>query len=108
MSEYFSKPNSLGANIKVELNLSNQAPKTDLKDAAGVDTSSFAKKTDLANLKPVVDKLESNKLKNVPSILNNLKSKIDKVDIDELESVPVDLSKLNNVKMMLLKKDVYR
>ena len=67
------------------------------------------KKTDLANLKPVVDKLDSNELKNVPSILNNLKIKIDKVDIDELESIPVDLSKLNNiVKMMLLKKDVYR
>ena len=67
------------------------------------------KKTYLTNLKPVVDKLDGNELKNVPSDLSNLKSKIDKVDIDELEFVPVDLSKLNNVvKMMLLKKDVYR
>ena len=29
MSEYFPKPNSLGANIKVELDLFNYATKTD-------------------------------------------------------------------------------
>ena len=44
MSEYFSKPKSLGANVKVELDLSNYATKTDLENATGVDTSSFAKK----------------------------------------------------------------
>ena len=44
MSEYFSKPNSLGSNVKVELDQSNYATKTDLKNAVGVDTSSFAKK----------------------------------------------------------------
>ena len=31
MSEYFPKPHSLGANVKVELYLSNYATKTDLK-----------------------------------------------------------------------------
>ena len=31
MSEYFPKPNSLGANAKVQLDLSNYATKTDLK-----------------------------------------------------------------------------
>ena len=51
MSEYFPKPNSLGANVKVELDLSNYATKTDLKNATGVDTSPFSKKTDLANVK---------------------------------------------------------
>ena len=30
-SQYFPKPNSLGANVKVELDLSNYATKTDLK-----------------------------------------------------------------------------
>ena len=35
------------------------------------------KKTDLANSKFDVDKLDINKLKNVPSGLSNLKSKID-------------------------------
>ena len=64
MSEYFPKPNSLGTNVKVELDLSNYATKTDLKNAAGVDTSDFAKKTDLANLKSDVDKLDIDKLKN--------------------------------------------
>ena len=44
MSEYFSNPNSLGVNVKAELDLSNYATKTDLKNATGVDTSSFAKK----------------------------------------------------------------
>ena len=44
MSEYFSKPKSLGANVKVDLDLSNYATKVDLKNAAGVDTSDFAKK----------------------------------------------------------------
>ena len=44
MNEYFPKPKSLAANVKVELNLSNYATKTDLKNAIGVDTSSFAKK----------------------------------------------------------------
>ena len=50
-SECFPKPNTFGANVKFELDLSNYATKTDLKTAAGVDTSSFAKKTDVANLK---------------------------------------------------------
>ena len=105
MSEYFPKPKSLGANVKVELNLSNYATETDLKDATGVDTLSFAKKTDLANLKSDVDKLDIDKLKNVAANINNLKSKVDKLDVDKLVPAPADLSKLNDVvKMMLLKK----
>ena len=35
--------------------MSNYEIKTDLKDVARVDTSSFAKKTDLSNLKSDVD-----------------------------------------------------
>ena len=43
MSKCFLKLNSLGVNVKVELDLPNYAQKkTDLKNAAGVDTSSFA------------------------------------------------------------------
>ena len=57
MSEYFTKSNSLGANAKIELDLSNYATKTNLKNATGVDASSFPRKTDLANLKSDVDKL---------------------------------------------------
>ena len=58
MIKYFPKPNSFRENVKVELDLSNYATKTDLKNATGVDTSSFAKKADLANLKSDVDKLD--------------------------------------------------
>ena len=47
----------------MELDLSDYATKADLKNATGVDTSSFAKKNDFANFKPDVDKLEIDKLK---------------------------------------------
>ena len=39
------------------------------------------KKTDLANLKSDVDKLDIDKLKNVPNNLSYLKSKVDELDI---------------------------
>ena len=45
--------------MKVELDLSNYATKPNLKNGSGVDTSDFADKTDLANLKYNVDKLDS-------------------------------------------------
>ena len=51
--------------------MSNYAAKADLKNAATVDTSDFAKKTDIANLKPDVDKLDIHKLKNVRTNLRN-------------------------------------
>ena len=47
----FQNQSFLEANVKVELDLSNYATKTDLKYATGVDTSSFPKKIDLSNLK---------------------------------------------------------
>ena len=97
MNQYFPKPKSLEANVKVELDLSNYATKADLKDAAGVDTSEFAKKTDLTKVTSDVDKLDIDKLKTVPSDLSNLKSKVDKLDNGKLETAPLDLSKLSNV-----------
>ena len=63
MSEYFPKPSSLGANVKIELDLFNYATKTDLKNAARIYTLSFAKKADLANLKFDADKLDIDELK---------------------------------------------
>ena len=108
MSEYFSKPKSLRANVKVELDLSNYATKAELKNATGVDTSDFAKKTDLAHLKSDVDKLDIDKLKNEPNNLSNLKSKIDKIDIGKLETTPVSLSQLSNgLKNDVVKKTEY-
>ena len=108
MSEYFPEPKYLRGKVKVELELSNYATKTNLKNATGVDTSSFAKKVDLTNLKSDVDKLDIDKLKNVLTNLSNLKSKVDKLDFDKLVPVPVDLSKRSNVvKNDVFKKDVY-
>ena len=75
MSEYFPEPKSLGGKVKVELDLSNYATKTDLNNATGVYTYLLLKKTDLANLKSNLDKLDTDKLKNVPTNLSNLKSR---------------------------------
>ena len=108
MSEYFLEPKSLGEKVKVELDLSNYALKTDLKNATRIDTSYFVKKVDLANLKSNVDELDIDKLKNVPTNLSNLKSQVDKLDFDKLLPVPVDLSKLSDVsKNDVVKKDGY-
>ena len=68
----------------------------------------FAIKTDLAHSKSDVDKLDTDKLKNVPGNLSNLKSKVDKLYVDKLVSGPVDLSKLSDVvKNDVVKKDAY-
>ena len=87
--------------------MSNYATKADLENATGADTSSFAKKTDSANLKSNVDKLDIDKLKNIPTNLRNFKSKVDKLDVDKLIPVPVDLSKLSSIVKMMLSKKMY-
>ena len=97
MSEYFPKPKSLGANVGVKLDLPNCTTKADLKDAAGVDTSDLANKTDLANLKSDVNRLDIDIWKNIPSNLCNFNSNVDNLGVDKLVPVPVDLSKLSNV-----------
>ena len=84
MGECFPKLKSLARRVKVELDLSNYARKTDLKKTEGVDTSSVAKKTDLANLKSDVYKLDIDKLKNAPTNLSNFRNKVDQLDVDEL------------------------
>ena len=94
--------------MNVEVNVSNYATKSDLKNVAVVDTSKFAKKVDLANFKSNVDKLDIDQLKNIPINLSNLKSKVDKLDGDKLVNVPVDWNKLSDiVKHDIVKKDVY-
>ena len=76
MSQYFPKPyKPFDGDINVKVDLSNYARKADIKNITHVDTSSFALKTKLANLKTEVNKL----------------------DIDKLATVPVDISKLSNV-----------
>ena len=104
MNKYFPEPKSSGGRVKVELDLSNFATKTDLKNTTGVDTSKFGKKVDLANLKSHVDKLDIDKLRNAPNNLSDLKGKVDKLDVDKLVPVPVRLSKVSNV----VKNDVFK
>ena len=47
-------------------------------------------------MKPEVDKLDINKLTNVPTSLNNLKTKVNDLDVGNLKTVLVDLEKSND------------
>ena len=76
MSQYFPNPyESFGGDINVKIDLSSYATKKDINNITHINTSSFALKTNLANSKTEVDKL----------------------DIDKLAPVPANLSKLSNV-----------
>ena len=73
-------------NINDKVDLSNYATKADTKNTSHVNTSSFALKANLANLKTEVDEL----------------------DIDKLVPAPVDLSKLSDVvKSEVVKRTVH-
>ena len=76
MSQYIPTPYEVfSGDINVKVDLSNYATKADIKNISHIDTSSFALKTNLANSKTEVDKL----------------------DIDKLKLLPDDVSKLSNV-----------
>ena len=52
MSQYFPKPyEPFDGDINVKIDLSNYATKANIKNITHMDTSSFALKTNLANLK---------------------------------------------------------
>ena len=74
MSTYYQPYKSSSDNIKVELDLTNYATKTDLKNITHTDVSSFASKTNLAALKTEVDKIGVDKLKTVPDDLAKLRN----------------------------------
>ena len=63
--------------MKIYLDFSNYATKSDFKNATGIDTSPFAKQVDLTNVKSNIDRLNIDKLKNILTNLSNLKSKLD-------------------------------
>ena len=71
MSYYLPYKSSTN-NFKVELDLTNYATKSDLKNITHTDVSSFASKTNLAALKTEVDKIDTDKLKTVPDDLAKL------------------------------------
>ena len=87
ISQYFPKTyEPFGGDTNVKLDLSNYPTKADIKNISHADTSSFALKTNLANLK----------------------TEVDKFDIDKLVPVPVGLSKLSDVvKNDVVKKTAY-
>ena len=72
MSTYYPPYKNSSNNIKVELDLTNYATKTDLKNIIHTDVSSFASKTNLSALKTEVDKIDADKLKTVPDDLAKL------------------------------------
>ena len=100
MSEYFPKPKSLGGYVKVELDLSNNATKADLKNAAEVNISDYAKKTDLVNLKSDVEKLDIDKQKKVPApiylskLSDKVKNYIHNAKIKDIEDKIPDITKV--------------
>ena len=69
MSQYFPPYNNSSEDIKVELDLTNYATKDDVENITHVDVSSYATKTNLAALKSEVDKIDTDKLKTVPTDL---------------------------------------
>ena len=67
MSAFFPESKSLGGRVKVELDLSNYAAKVIQKMKQVLIHQNLIKKVDLANLKSNVDKLDTDKFKNVPT-----------------------------------------
>ena len=81
---YFAPYRSYGGGITVELDLSNYATKTDLKNVTHVDVSSFSSKTNLASLKTEVDQLDIDKLKVVPTDWSKLGNVVNNDEFDKL------------------------
>ena len=85
MSQYFPKPyEPFNGDFNVKVDFSNYATKTDIKNIAHIDTSSFALKSNLAGLKTEVDKLDIDKLVPVPVDLSKLSDVVEKTAYEEL------------------------
>ena len=97
MSYYPEQDSHIREKVKVVLDLPHYATKKELDHATGVDTSDLVAKKDFIALKAELDKLDINKLINVPTSLNNLKTKVDDLEVGKLKTVPVDLKKLSDV-----------
>ena len=84
MTTYYPPYKSSRNNVNVELELTNYATKTDLKNITHVDVRSFASKTNLAALKTELDKIDTDKLKTAPTDLAKLTNVIenDVIEID--------------------------
>ena len=97
MSQYFPKPyEPFGGDINVTVDLSNYATKADIKNITHIDTSSFALKTSLANLKSEVDKLDIDKWKPIPTDLSKL-SDVVKNDVVKKSDYNKSVTKVDNI-----------
>ena len=86
---------SFGGNIDDKVDLSNYATKTDLKNVTHVDNSSFALKTNLANLESEFDKLDIDKLPPVPNEFSKLN--VGKNDVVKKAAIDKLVAKVNNI-----------
>ena len=97
MSQYFPKPyETFDGDINVKVDLSNYATKADIKNITPIDTSNFALKTNLANLKTEVHKLNTGKLKIVPVDLSKLTNVL-KNDVVKKTEYDKLVNKVNNI-----------
>ena len=97
MSQYFAKLyEPFGGDVNFKVDLSNYATKADIKNISHVDTSSYALKTNLANLKTEVDKLDIDKLKPVLTDLSKL-SDVVKTDVVKNDVYDKLVTKVNNI-----------
>ena len=71
--------------------MSIYAARKELKDTTVVDTCYLAAKSAFIALKAEFNKLDINKLVNVPTSVNNLKANVDDLDVDKWKTVPIDL-----------------
>ena len=87
--------------------LENYATKDDIKNITHVDIPSFALKTNLANLKSEVDKLDVDKLKPIPTDLSKL-SDVVKNDVVKKTDYNKLVAKVDNINTSgLVKKTDY-
>ena len=97
MSQYFLKPyEAFSGDINVKVDLSNYATKADIKNISHIDTSSFALKTNLANLKTEVDKLDIDKLKPFPDNVSKLSNVVTNEVVKKTEYNKL-VAKINNI-----------
>ena len=104
MSQYFPKPyEPFSGDINVKVDLSNYATLKYLKEAlkylkeaAGINTSNFARKSNLASLKTEVEKLDIDKLVPIPVDLSKL-SDVVKNDVEKKNEYNKLVTKVNNI-----------
>ena len=100
MNQYFPKPNEpFGGDIKVKVDLSNYATKTDIKNISHIDTSNFTSKSNLASLKTEVGKLDIDKLVPVPVYLSKIRVVKNVVKNDVVKKIVHDklVAKVNSI-----------